>query len=442
MRFKIYILQFFVCIFIMVSCKTKQVTYEMPMEPVTEIEVEKVVEEPSVNDQKTTGFKLGIEVLQQIDFAALKGKRVGLVTNPTGVDRNLKSTLDILHESKNVNLVALFGPEHGVRGNFSAGDEVNNQTDEKTGLPVFSLYGKDKKPNREAMDLVDVMIYDIQDIGVRSYTYISTMGLVMEAAADYNKEVIILDRPNPLGCEKVEGPLVHDGFYSFVSQFKIPYVYGLTCGELARLLNFEGLLANGKKCQLQVIPMQGYSREMDFDATGLHWVPTSPHIPNSQTAYYYATTGILGELNPTLIGIGYTLPFQSLVTETIDADQLANAMNALNLAGVIFRPTYYKPYYKEMQGKELQGVQIHITDFKKVNLTEIQFFFLQEAHKIEPKFNPFNGNENRYRMFDMGCGTDSIRLSMMKDFNFEKVRTIWNGECQNFKELSRKYYLY
>lgn len=420
------------------SCKTNSVT----MEPIV-AETNK----PFVSETKDTAvisppFLLGIEVLQQIDFAPLQGKRVGLVTNPTGVNRQLKSTLDILHESKNVNLVALFGPEHGVRGNFSAGDEVISQTDEKTGLPVFSLYGKDKKPNKEAMDLVDVMIYDIQDIGVRSYTYISTMGLVMEAAADYNKEVIILDRPNPLGGEKVEGPLVHEGFFSFVSQFKIPYVYGLTCGELARLLNFEGLLANGKKCQLQIIPMQGYSREMDFEATGLHWVPTSPHIPNSQTAYYYAATGIIGELDPSMIGIGYTLPFQTLVTENIDANQLSNAMNALNREGVIFRPTYYKPYYKEMQGKELQGVQIHITDYKKVNLTEIQFLFLQEAHKIEPKFNPFKGKEERYRMFDMGCGTDSIRLSMIKDYNFEKLRTIWNGECQNFKELSKKYYLY
>jgi len=420
------------------SCKTNSVT----MEPIVAEPNKPFVSETKDAAVISPPFLLGIEVLQQIDFAPLQGKRVGLVTNPTGVNRQLKSTLDILHESKNVNLVALFGPEHGVRGNFSAGDEVNNQTDEKTGLPVFSLYGKDKKPNKEAMDLVDVMIYDIQDIGVRSYTYISTMGLVMEAAADNNKEVIILDRPNPLGGEKVEGPLVHDGFYSFVSQFKIPYVYGLTCGELARLLNFEGLLANGKKCQLQVIPMQGYSREMDFDATGLNWVPTSPHIPNSQTAYYYAATGIIGELDPSLIGIGYTLPFQTLVTENIDAVLLANAMNALNCKGVVFRPTYYKPYYKEKQGKEMQGVQIHITDFKKVNLTEIQFLFLQEAHKIEPKFNPFKGKDDRYRMFDMGCGTDSIRLSMMKDFNFEKVRTIWNSECDNFKELSKKYYLY
>lgn len=434
-KFSAWVLLFLTLIY---SCKTGQLTKE-PIVVETQEPVAVETKKAAVVPQP---FLLGIEVLQQIDFAPLQGKKVGLVTNPTGVNRNLISTLDILHQSDKVNLVALFGPEHGVRGNFSAGDEVGNQTDEKTRLPVFSLYGKDKKPNREAMEMVDVMVYDIQDIGVRSYTYISTMGLVMEAAADYNKEVIILDRPNPLGGERVEGPLVHDGFYSFVSQFKIPYVYGLTCGELARMLNFEGLLPNGKKCQLQVIPMQGYSRDMGFGATGLNWVPTSPHIPNAQTAYYYAVTGIIGELDPNMIGIGYTLPFQTLVTEDIDADQLAGAMNALNLEGVIFRPTYYKPYYKDKQGKEMQGVQIHITDFKKVNLTEIQFLFLQEVHKIDPNFNPFKGKEDRFRMFDLGCGTDSIRLSMMKDFNFERVRTKWEADAAAFKELSEKYYLY
>ncbi len=412
------------------SCRTVQLTVESnPVAPIEPI----VVSPP---------FRLGIEVLQQIDFSPLQGKRVGLVTNPTGVDQNLKSTIDILNESGKVNLVALFGPEHGVRGNFSAGDEVGNQTDEKTGLPVFSLYGKDKKPSRKAMEMVDVMVYDIQDIGVRSYTYISTMGLVMEAAAEYNKEVVILDRPNPLGGNRVEGPLVKEGFYSFVSQFKIPYVYGLTCGELARLLNFEGLLTNAKRCRLQVIPMQGYSRSMDFLDTGLSWVPTSPHIPNASTAYYYAATGIIGELDPSMIGIGYTLPFQTLVTGHIDAHKLATAMNALNLKGVIFRPLYYKPYYKEQEGKEMQGVQIHITDFKIVKLTEIQFLFLQEAHKIDPGFDPFKDREERYRMFDFGCGTDSIRLSLMKEFDFNKIRAVWEADDANFKELSMKYYLY
>lgn len=387
-------------------------------------------------------LKLGIEVLQHTDFKLLEGKRIGLVTNPTGVDHQLNSTVDILFKHPNVNLVALFGPEHGVRGNFSAGDHVGNQTDPKTGIPVFSLYGKDKKPNKSAMDLVDVIVYDIQDIGVRSYTYISTMGLVMEAAADYDKEVVVLDRPNPLGGNRVEGPLVEEGYFSFVSQFKIPYVYGLTCGELALLMNEEGLLENAKKCKLQVVKMEGWTRDMTYDQTGLLWVPTSPHIPQYETSFYYAATGIIGEIDPNLIGIGYTLPFQTLATENINADQLANAMNRLNMEGVIFRPIYFKPYYKSKKGEELQGVQVHITDFKKVNLTEIQFYFLQEAHKIDSSFDIFKGKENRYRMFDYGCGSDKIRTSMMEDYNFDKLKPIWRKDNKAFKELSSKYYLY
>ncbi|MGD9993530.1 MAG: exo-beta-N-acetylmuramidase NamZ domain-containing protein [Salinivirgaceae bacterium] len=414
-----------VFLLVLAGCKTSETVVLTPEEPKPEVP-----------------FLLGLEVLQRDNFSILQGKRVGLVTNPTGVDRQLKSTIDILHESELVNLVSLFGPEHGVRGNFSAGDKVGNQTDAKTGLPVFSLYGKDRKPNAEAMALVDVMVYDIQDIGARSYTYISTMGLVMEAAADFGKEVVVLDRPNPLGGERVEGPLVSEGFYSFVSQFKIPYLYGLTAGELARMLNYEGLLSDGKQCTLQVVPMQAYTRDMTFDETGLQWVPTSPHIPHYESAFYYAVSGIIGEIDPNLIGIGYTLPFQTLATETINADSLADAMNALNLEGVLFRPIYFKPYYQAKKGQELQGVQVHITDFKKARLTQIQFYFLQVAHQLNPSFNIFKDKENRYRMFDLGCGTDTIRKALMEDFNFDRIKPVWERDAEQFKAASEKYYLY
>lgn len=407
------------------SCKTENITTPTQNNSIQKVE-----------------FKLGIDVLEQIDFALLKGKRVGLVTNPTGVDSKLNSTVDILHNHKNVNLIALFGPEHGVRGNFTAGDIVKNNTDSKTGIPVFSLYGKDKKPNKEAMDMVDILVYDIQDIGVRSYTYISTMGLIMEAAADFGKEVLILDRPNPLGGNRVEGPLVQDGYYSFISQYNIPYVYGLTCGELALMLNNEGLLANGKKCNLQVVKMEGWNRNMTYNETGLQWIPTSPHIPTWETAFYYAATGIIGEIDPNLIGIGYTLPFKTLVTENINAENLAKSMNNLQLAGVTFKPIYFKPYYKDKKGIELQGVQIYITDFKNANLTEIQFLFLQEANKINANFNIFKDKEDRYRSFDLSCGSDIFRKSLMQDFNYNNIKTLWNKDVYSFKNASMSYYLY
>ena len=181
--------------------------------------------------------KTGIEVLREDGFKILEGKRVGLTTNPTGVDSKLQSTIDILWQAENVNLVALYGPEHGVRGNVHAGDHVDNEVDKKTGLKMYSLYGKTKKPNKEMMDEIDVMVYDIQDNGCRSYTYISTLGMLMEACIEHGKELVVLDRPNPLGGLKIEGNLVEDGYISFVSQFKIPYIYGQTPGELALYLN-------------------------------------------------------------------------------------------------------------------------------------------------------------------------------------------------------------
>ncbi len=187
------------------------------------------------------GVRPGIEVLREMGFSPLRGKRVGLVTNPSGVDRELNSTIDILFNAPGVNLVALFGPEHGVRGDVYAGGKVTNSTDPVTGLPVYSLYGPTRKPTADMLEGIDVMVYDIQDVGTRSYTFISTLGLVMSACAEKGIEVMVLDRPNPLGGNKIEGCFPEEGFYSFVGQYRIPYIYGLTVGELAGLLNSEGL---------------------------------------------------------------------------------------------------------------------------------------------------------------------------------------------------------
>ena len=224
-------------------------------------------------------------MLKEQNFKCLEGKRVGLITNPTGVDNHMKSTIDILHEAPNVNLVALYGPEHGVRGDVHAGDHVTDIKDASTGLPVYSLYGKTRKATPEMLKDIDVLVYDIQDIGCRSFTYISTMGLAMEAAAENNKEFIVLDRPNPVGGLKIEGNLTEDDCISFVSQFKIPYLYGLTCGELAFMLNGEKMLKDGKQCKLQVVKMKGWKRKMDYTQTGLQWVPSSPHIPHPHSAF-------------------------------------------------------------------------------------------------------------------------------------------------------------
>ncbi|WP_366522817.1 DUF1343 domain-containing protein [Ignavibacterium sp.] len=385
--------------------------------------------------------KTGIEVLREKNFDILKGKRVGLVTNPTGVDSKLKSTIDILFEAPEVNLVALYGPEHGVRGNYSAGEYVDFYIDETTKLPVYSLYGKTRKPTTEMLKDVDVLVFDIQDIGSRSYTYISTMGLVMEAAAENDKEVVILDRPNPLGGNRVEGNLVEDGFYSFVSQFSIPYIHGLTVGELAMLLNEEGLLNNKAKCKLSVVKMEGWNRSMYFEETGLPWVLTSPHIPHPYSAFYYAASGIVGELRGVVsIGIGYTLPFQTFAAEWINSVELANKMNSYNLPGVIFRPITYKPYYAFGKDKMLNGIQIHILDYDIVELIPIQFYFLQAVNELYGKNLIVEGSNND--MFDKVLGTNKIREKFIINQKVEEIIPYLNKDIDNFKRISKKYYLY
>lgn len=386
--------------------------------------------------------KTGIEVLRDNNFEILKGKKFGLVTNPTGVDSNLKSTIDILFESKVGELVALFGPEHGVRGDYPAGEYVGFYKDRQTGLPVYSLYGKTRKPSSEMLKGIDAIIYDIQDIGCRSYTYISTMGLLMEAAAENNIEVIVLDRPNPLGGNRIEGNYAEPDFISFVSQFKIPYVYGLTCGELANYLNSEGLLKDGIKCKLTVVPMEGWKRDMTFEETGLEWVPTSPHVPHKDSPFYYVASGILGELDVISIGVGYTLPFQTFAAEWINGSELAKKMNELNLAGVVFRPITYKPYYAVSKGESISGVQIHITDFKKVNLTEIQFYFMQVHNSLYPDKDIFGLSKNRYDMFDKVSGSDNIRKLFMKNYKFEEIKDYLDKNIEEFRTKIKNYLLY
>lgn len=386
-------------------------------------------------------IKTGIEVLKESNFKVLQGKRVGLITNPTGVDNHLKSTIDILHEAPNVQLIALYGPEHGVRGDVHAGDKIESFTDPNTGVPVHSLYGATRKPTQEMLEGVDVLVYDIQDIGCRSYTYISTMYLAMQAAAENDIEFVVLDRPNPLGGLKVEGNLVEEGFFSFVSQLRIPYVYGLTCGELAEMLIGEKMIA--QPCKLTVIKMKKWRRKMNFEETGLPWVPTSPHIPFAHSAYFYPVSGILGELGYISIGVGYTLPFEMFAANWINAEEFARGLNAKRLSGVIFRPIHLKPYYAVGQGNNFQGVQIYFTDFQKARLSDIQFHVMEVAAALYPDKKVFDhAPENRFNMFDKVSGSDFIRLEFSKNHRFADIQSYWTKDEETFKKLSKKYYLY
>jgi len=387
--------------------------------------------------------RTGLEILEESGFALLKGKRVGLITNPTGIDRGLRSTVDLFHSTTAFELVALFGPEHGVRGDYGAGDYVENYTDPHTGLPVYSIYGKTRKPTAKMLQGIDVLVYDIQDIGSRSYTYISTLGLAMEAAAENNIRFVVLDRPNPLGGVKMEGLLTRPGFFSFVSQFPIPYVHGMTVGELALYLNSEGLLANGVKCDLAVIAMKGWKRKMTFDQTGLPWVLTSPHIPHAYSPMFYPISGILGELYTMSIGVGYTLPFQLFAAEWVEAEKLSTTLNGLALPGVSFRPIHFTPYYSTGKGTILHGVQVHLTDYAKANLSLIQFYVMQECHRLWPDKNPFEMcDPSRLSMFDKVCGSDVIRNSFVKNFAVTDIQNLWMQEIPAFREKVKRYLLY
>ena len=387
--------------------------------------------------------KTGIEVLRQQKFACLQGKRVGLITNPTGVDSQMKSTIDILHEAAEVNLVALFGPEHGVRGDVHAGDHVEDLRDATTGLPVYSLYGKTRKATPEMLKDIDVLVYDIQDIGCRSFTYISTMGLAMEAAAENGKEFVVLDRPNPLGGEKMEGCLTEEDCTSFVSQFPIPYVYGLTCGELAALLNGERMLRSELPCKLHVVKMKGWRRKMTYEETGLQWIASSPHVPHPHSPYFYPATGIFGELGYLSIGVGYTLPFQLMAAPWVEAYRLAQALNDLHVPGVEFRPIYLKPFYSVGKGEQLQGVQIHLMDVRRAPLSELQFLVVQEMARLWPEHAVLaHADQGRFRMFDLVCGSKQIRERFARRHRWEDVSDYWQKDVERFRRMAKPYMMY
>ena len=398
--------------------------------------------------KQAVAVRPGIEVLESMGFSCLKGKKVGLVTNPSGVDRNMRSTVDILFNAPGVELVALYGPEHGVRGNVYAGGKVSDTVDPATGLPVYSLYGATRKPTQAMLEGIDVMVYDIQDVGVRSYTFISTLGLVMEACSEMGIEVVVLDRPNPLGGNKVEGPYVKPGFFSFVSQYEIPYIYGLTVGELALMINSRGLnrgqLGDRKpsRCRLTVIPMEGWRRDMLYKDTGLSWVLPSPNIPSDEAALCYPAAGLCGELYGFMnIGIGYTLPFQVFGAEWIDAEKLKETLDSYRLPGVAFRTIYFTPFSGSSKGKLVKGVQYFFTDYEAASVTEVQFHVMQAVAYLYPDRGAFEV-ANGVGLFDKVCGSDYVRKTFGKRYRVSDILEYWRNDAESFRQISKKYYLY
>ncbi|MBI5771936.1 MAG: DUF1343 domain-containing protein [Verrucomicrobia bacterium] len=385
--------------------------------------------------------KLGNEVLAANGFRELAGKRVGLITNPSGVNSRLATTIEVLRAAPGVQLVALFGPEHGIYGDVPAGDKIESRTDTRTGLPVHSLYGATRKPTPKMLEGLDALVYDLQDTGARSYTFISTMGLAMEACGEAGIEFIVLDRPNPLGGVRVEGPLVEEKFRSFVSQWDIPYVYGLTCGEVARLLNDRGALK--QSCKLTVVPLRGWTRTMVWRDTGLPWVPASPHIPHGESPLFQVATGMLGELGTVSVGVGYPLPFQVVGLPKLDPHAFAAKLNAYGLPGVHFRPLTYKPYYATFKDEVVGGVQLHFTDPAAAPLTAINYYLL-DALKAAGRdvFDDAVKAGKKFDMFDKVNGTDATRLALQAGKTAAEIVASWRAAEEKFREMRKPSLLY
>lgn len=381
--------------------------------------------------------KTGLEVFLEHETALVRHKKVALVTNPAGIDSRLQSSIDLLFARPNIDLVALFGPEHGIRGTEYAGDKIGNSIDPGTGLPVYSLYGKNRKPSADVLKDIDVIIIDLQDIGVRAYTYMYTMAKVLEAAAENNKTVIVLDRPNPLGGERVEGNLVEDGYFSFVGMYPIPYLHGMTIGELALLFNSEF----GINCDLYVVHMEGWKRSMDWMATGLPWVMPSPHLPHPESVYFMAATGTFGELGSLSEGVGYTAPFEIVGAPWIDADKLCSELMALQLPGVAFRPLHFKPFYSKFKGEDCSGVQIYITDVRQIMPYSLGLHILATVQKLYPNHDLF-ANKSRVSMFEKVIGSGILVKKIRDGVSVNQLQKEWQPQLQTFMKTRKKYLIY
>lgn len=342
----------------------------------------------------------------------LKDKSVGLVTNHTGVNRDLLLTSD-LFKNKSFKLKTLFSPEHGLKGIAYAAEKIGHAKD-ISGIPVYSLHGDTRRPTEGMLHELDTIIYDIQDIGVRAYTYATTLFYIMEEASKRNIEVIVLDRPNPMGGLVVDGPMLEEAFRSYIGYVNVSYCHGMTIGELARFFNEEYHL----KCKLKVVPMKGWKRSMIFAETGLKWIPPSPHVPEPDTPFFSASTGILGEIDLVNIGIGYTLPFKLVGAAWIDADVFADALNKQKLSGVTFTPFHYRPFYGSYKGTDCHGVLIVITDPLKYRPLSVQFALLGILKSLYPKeFEKKMSTISvaKKRLFCLASGNDKILTMLEKE---------------------------
>ena len=378
----------------------------------------------------------GLDELLKDPGRHLGAQSVALVTNHTGVTRTLESALDAFHESPGIKLVAAFGPEHGVRGDVQDTLGVESHVDGYTGLPVYSLYGDHVKPTPEALDGVDAMVFDIQDCGARFYTYVSTLTYCMEAAEENGVSMIVLDRPDPVYGETVEGNILEPGYASFIGLHPVPIRHGLTMGELALFIN------RGIGCDLSVVEMAGWGRGMWYDETGLPWVQPSPNLSTLDTATVYPGTCFFEGVNASE-GRGTTRPFEYLGAPWVDGRAWAAALNGLGLPGVGFRACYFTPTFWRYRGESCGGVQVHVTDRDSFRPVETGVHLLRTLMDLYP--GGFGFNEPTYeerRHFDLLAGTDRLRHSLEAGSEVDDIVASWEPGLARFMDERSSVLLY
>lgn len=377
-------------------------------------------------------IKLGIDLIDNYDHL-FKNRRVGLITNPTGLNSDLKSTIDIMDEK--TNLCALFSPEHGVRGDLQAGVKAEDYIDEKTGVKVYSLYGQTKKPSKKMMDEIDVLAFDIQDVGARFYTFLYTMAYAMMACKEYGKSMVIFDRPNPVNAMTVEGNILDPKYQSFVGYYPIPQRYGLTIGELANLFNTEF----GIDADISVIQMDNYKRSMDYQDTGLNFIYPSPNIPTTDTCYAYLATCIFEGTNMSE-GRGTSKPFQMIGSPYLDSDWLIKALEKYSLEGVRFRKTYFTPTFSKHANVLCQGIELLIEDirlFKPVYTGFVMLNLIKSHHQAFKFLEPYRKGGRPF--IDLLVGDDFIREGT---FDLDQLKDKMTEDEKKFLKMKRGYHIY
>ncbi len=386
--------------------------------------------------------KTGDEVLVQKYLDLIRGKTVGIITNQSGRLQDGKSIIDVLAKEPGVKIVALFSPEHGIRGKASAGEGVSGSIDKKTGIPIYSLYGKTKKPTAKMLKGIDVLLYDIQDVGTRFYTYISTLDYCLEAAAEHHIEFVVLDRPDMLRSNLIDGPMLIDSLRSFIGIQPIPSVYGMTPGEFATMINGAGMLKGGVKADLKVIKMEHYRRSMWYDQTGLKWITPSPNLPDLNTVEVYPGA-VLFEATDVSEGRGTKLPFENIGAPYIDSSKLISLLNEQHIAGVSFKPVTFtpRPYpwalKPKYEGEVCHGIKIIVTDRDALKPVEMGVSIVWAIRKLYPdkfKFIP--------SYFDLLAGTTAVRTMLEEGKTPSEIFASWKDGLSRFEKLREKYLLY